>query len=502
MAARKRLLAGALASVTFGVTALMSPPGAGAAPAPSLGYDATTDFGSLYNIERIVGAQDLWAAGFTGKGVDVALIDTGVSPVAGLSDPDKIVFGPDVSTDNGNEDLRYLDSYGHGTHMAGIIAGRDGTTAGKGYADPKKFNGVAPDARIVSVKAGATDGATDVQQVIAGINWVVDHKDADGLNIRVLNLSFGTDSVQPYLIDPLTFAVERAWNAGIVVIVAAGNDGLATLQVANPATDPKVVTVGAAEPNGTLDVKDDTVPAFAQHGNLVRSVDVIAPATHVLSLRVPGSWIDVNNPGGVVGDRFLRGSGTSQATAVTSGLAALLVQKFPNASPDQIKAYLTSTARPIGNLSSLKLGLGSLGGLTGLSGLGLGTNPVTNFYAGNGVVTGAKAVSMRALAPALQLTIPATGLGSLDASRGSGSLLLDGVAVRGQLELLGLTLGTSTAGVDGEWDGNRWTGNRWTDGSWTGNRWTGNRWTGNRWTGNRWTGNRWTGNRWTVGIWS
>jgi len=502
-AARKRLLAAALASVSFGVTALMSMPGAGAAPAP-LGYNATTDFGSLYNIERVVGAQDLWAAGYTGGGVDVALIDTGVSPVAGLSGADKVVDGPDVSTDNGNPDLRYLDSYGHGTHMAGIIAGNDGATAGKGYADPAKFNGIAPEARIVSVKAGATDGAVDVAQVIAGINWVVDHKDADGLHIRVLNLSFGTDAVQPWLIDPLTFAVERAWNAGIVVVVAAGNDGAATTQVANPASDPKVITVGGDETNGTLDTRDDTVPAFAQHGNLVRSVDIIAPATHVLSLRVPGSYVDVNNPAGVVGDRFMRGSGTSQATAVVSGLAALLVDKFPTATPDQIKAFLTSSARPIGTLSSLKLGglLGSVGSLTGLSGLGLCSNPVTNAYAGCGVVTVSPAVGLRKLAASVQLTLPATGLGSLDAARGSGGLLLDGAPVSGQLTILGLTIGTSTEGVEGGWDGNRWTGNRWTDGGWTGNRWTGNRWTGNRWTGNRWTGNRWTGNRWTAGIWS
>jgi serine protease AprX len=264
------------------------------------------------------------------------------------------------------------------------------------------------------------------------------------------------------------------------------------------------VTVGAAETNGTLDVRDDTVPAFAQHGNLVRSVDVVAPATHVLSLRVPGSWVDRGNPGGVVGERFIRGSGTSQAAAVTSGLAALLVQKFPTATPDQIKAYLMSTARPIGTLSTVTLGLGGLSRTLGLSGLGLATNPVTNWYAGNGVVTGLPAVTTRTLAPAIQLTLPSTGLGSLDAARGSGSLLDGGIAVTGSVEILGLSLslGTAPAPLEGWWEGNRWTGNRWTDGSWTGNRWTGNRWTGNRWTGNRWTGNRWTGNRWTAGIWS
>jgi serine protease AprX len=497
--ARKRALATVLATMSFGVTALVQPPGAAAAPLPSagLGFEATTDFGSLYNIERIIGAQDLWAAGYTGKGVDVALIDTGVSPVPGLDDG-RVVYGPDISFDSGNPDLRYLDSYGHGTHMAGIIAGRDPVAAAcarcanaSPYSNPDRFYGVAPDSRIVSVKVGATDGATDVSQVIAGINWVVAHKNDNGLNVRVLNLSFGTDSLQPYLLDPLAYAVERAWSAGIVVVVAAGNDGLAVLSVANPASDPDVIAVGGDEPNGTLDVRDDTVPPFATHGTILRTVDVAAPATHVLSLRVPGSMVDLQNPGGVVGERFIRGSGTSQAAAVTSGLAALLVQKFPTATPDQIKAYLLGTARPIGLLSGLMLPL-------------LG-NPVNKIWAGSGVVDGRPAVKLKSLPLSTQVNLPATGLGSLDLARGTGWVLLDGVEVRGELDILGLLWDAKSSpakGIDGSWDGNRWTGNRWTDGGWTGNRWTGNRWTGNRWTGNRWTGNRWTGNRWTAGIWS
>ena len=141
--ARKRWVAGTLAGLSLGVSAVVAAPAAGAAPAPALGYDATSDFGSLFNIERIIGAQDLWAAGFTGQGVDVALIDTGVSPVAGLAEDGKVVHGPDVSFDNGNPDLRYLDSYGHGTHMAGIIAGQDGAGA-KGYADPANASSASP----------------------------------------------------------------------------------------------------------------------------------------------------------------------------------------------------------------------------------------------------------------------------------------------------------------------------------------------------------------------
>jgi serine protease AprX len=504
--ARKRLLAGTLATLSFGLTALLAPSGAGAAVAPPLGYDAATDFGSLFNIERIIGAQDLWAAGYTGKGVDVALVDTGVSPVAGLSDPGKIVYGPDVSIDSGNPDLRYLDSYGHGTHMAGIIAGRDAIDApcttctnASPYSNPQRFYGVAPDARIVSVKAGATDGGVDVSQVIAAINWVVDHRNDNGLRIRVLNLSFGTDAVQSYQVDPLAFAVERAWDAGIVVVVAAGNDGLAVPQLANPAYDPDIIAVGADDPNGTLDVRDDFVPDFAQHGNAMRPVDVIAPATHVLSLRVPGSFIDLNYPGGVVGDRFLRGSGTSQASAVTAGLAALLVQKFPTATPDQIKAYLKKSAQPIQSTSTT-YGLLDSYSITGLNG-----STANQYWYGSGVVNGRDAVKTAALQKAIQYNLPATGLGSLDAARGTGSLLVDGKALTGEVDVFGrpwTPFVSRSLGVTGQWDGSRWTGSRWTAGGWTGSRWTGSRWTGGTWSGSRWTGSRWTGSRWTGGAWS
>ena len=177
--ARKRALV--LVGVLAGMTASQLSTGvAGAAPAPvasPLGFDATADLGSLHNIERIIGADELWKDGYTGAGVDVALIDTGVTPVPGLDDG-QVIDGPDLSFDTADPDLRYLDSYGHGTHMAGIIAGRDAVDpaapgARSPYTDADRFDGVAPDARIVNVKVGATDGAVDVSQVIAGIDWVV-----------------------------------------------------------------------------------------------------------------------------------------------------------------------------------------------------------------------------------------------------------------------------------------------------------------------------------------
>ncbi len=128
----------------------------------------------------------------------------------------------DLSLEADVPEARYLDTYGHGTHMAGIAAGR---SPGADLRTEHGFLGVAPDARIVSIKVADNTGAVDVTQVIAGIDWVVQHRNEGDLNIRVLNLSYGTDSKQGYQIDPLAAAVERAWDAGIVVVVAAGNDG-------------------------------------------------------------------------------------------------------------------------------------------------------------------------------------------------------------------------------------------------------------------------------------
>ena len=190
------------------------------------GWEHTNDLGSMYYVaQEVTGAGDMWNDGQTGRGVDIALIDSGVAPVEGLLTPGKVINGPDLSFESQSDNLRYLDTYGHGTHMAGIIAGRDRTTPTTVRKGEESFVGMAPDARIVSVKVADSHGLTDVSQVIAAIDWVVQHRRDNGMNIRVLNLSFGTDSEQDYRLDPLAYAAEVAWRKGIVVVVAAGNGG-------------------------------------------------------------------------------------------------------------------------------------------------------------------------------------------------------------------------------------------------------------------------------------
>ena len=326
-----------VAGLASGLPAAVAAPTGGYVEA--LGYDPGVDKGSLWHIAETVGAHDSYRAGYTGKGVGVALIDTGVSEVPGL-DTGNVFHGPDLSFDSQDPELAHRDGYGHGTHLASIIAGRDAVGSPASYTEPTAFNGIAPDANLLSVKVGASDGAVDVTQVIAAIDWVVEHRNDNGMNIRVLNLSYGTDSLQDTEVDPLTYAVEQAWKAGIVVVVAGGNDGSDRRTLAQPARDPYVIAVGADDTMGTFGESDDTVPSWGTRGTNQRHVDVVAPAVSVLGLRVPNGYADERNEQARVGARFARASGTSQATAVVSGEVALLLQARPNLTPDRVKAQL------------------------------------------------------------------------------------------------------------------------------------------------------------------
>jgi serine protease AprX len=270
--------------------------------------DAAKDAGSLATITTVIGARQVWATkdasgkAITGQGVTVALLDTGIASVSGLNGVGKVMAGPDLSLEANSPTLSGGDNFGHGTHMAGIIAARDAVTVDATTGQPKPADasvqlGVAPDARVLSVKLGTRDGSTDVSQVIAGLDWVVQHRNDNGMRIRVLNLSFGTESTQSYLIDPLAAAVENAWQHGIVVVVSGGNDGITAKALTNPAIDPFVIAVGASDPMDLVaGWKVPQVASFSSHGTLARHVDLLAPGTSIASLRAPGSFIDANHP--------------------------------------------------------------------------------------------------------------------------------------------------------------------------------------------------------------
>jgi serine protease AprX len=418
---------------------------------------------------KAVGADRLWTEGIDGEGVTVAVVDTGVAKVADLSG--RVIGGVDFS----GGDNPYKDEFGHGTFVAGLIAGNGASSNGA-------YKGVAPKAKIVSIKIAGADGASDVSHVLAAMQWAVSFRGDYG--IRVLNLSLGTDSTQSYYLSPLNAAVERAWDNGIVVTVSSSNNGPGAGTVSKPGDDPLVITVGASDDKGTPGQGDDVMAGFSGQGPTaadgLTKPDLVAPGRSVISLRAPGSAIDAAYPGSRVGSAYFKGSGTSFSTAVTSGAAALLLEREPGLTPNQVKARL----------------LGSAG--TGPAG-----NPNID---GQGSLDAYAAAHAGTYDSANEGVTRSLGTGSIDLDRGSLQVQIQLGLVP---DLLGLLLqpvyqvlfGTNLTAQNELFDSldfltSEWTGSRWYDSQWGGSRWYGSRWYGSRWYGSRWYTSEWYGSRW------
>ena len=288
-----------------------------------------------------VNAPAAWQLNNTGAGVTVAILDSGINP-----DPD--LAGRILTSVNFADPLTTPDPGGHGTHVAGIIAG-DGT------ASAGQYIGVAPQANLVDVRVMDAEGNATSSSVIAGLEWTIGH--ASQYGIRIINLSLGGNSITDYTHDPVAAIAELAWLHGLVVIAAAGNSGTA---VDTPGIDPHLLTVGAVDDQGTPSLFDDALPAWTGWGVPLRSTakpDIVAPGRRIVSLRVPGSTLDVLNPDRVVtaanGATYFRMSGTSMSTAVASGVVALLLQAHPTLKPNQVKGVLTATAGSFGQLAGV-----------------------------------------------------------------------------------------------------------------------------------------------------
>jgi len=459
-------------------------------PASIGGYDPTQDAGSLFNTTKLIGAQSAWAHGVTGKGIGVAVIDTGVAPVKGLNNAGQLINGADVSFDSQNAALTYNDEFGHGTHVAGIIAGNDiyganaqsgNSQGGAAYAgNTSQFIGVAPDAHIISVKVGDESGVADVSQVIAALDWVDQHRNDNGLNIKVVNLSYGTTSGQAYTLDPIAFATEVVWRDNVTVVAAAGNGGSGSHGLTDPGYDPYVIAVGASDMQGS------TVAAFSSWGDGIRNPDLVAPGTHIESLRDPGSNIDLQyGATATVGSRFFLGSGTSQATAIVSGAVALYLSAH-GCTPDQVKRALVMSATPLASQPAAAQGAGELN-LVGA----LAINP------GGGAQSFARS----------------TGTGSLEAARGGLHVVsgANGVALTGEQDIMGnawnsAAIAHSEAGHNawsgGTFNGAAWSGAGWSGAGWSGAGWSGAGWSGAGWSGAGWSGAGWSGAGWSGAGWS
>jgi len=334
---------------------------------------STLDYGA-----ETVNAPVAWQQwGLDGTGIGVAVIDSGVTAVGDLYwwIPSNQTYGSRVVYSQnfvpGTTDSS--DQYGHGTHVAGIIAGAGWFSTGSNFTHT--FKGIAPNANIINLRVLDQNGAGTDSSVIAAIQTAINLKST--YNIRVINLSLGRQVYESYQLDPLCQAVEAAWNAGIVVLAAAGNQGRNNTAgtegygtIAAPGNDPYVITVGAMKTADTPTRIDDTIASYSSKGptayDYVVKPDIVAPGNQIISTLAPNAPLlstptDVylseyststttnttwggNTKNNKISPSYMRLSGTSMATPVVSGAAALLIQQNPNLTPDQVKARLMKTA--------------------------------------------------------------------------------------------------------------------------------------------------------------
>jgi serine protease AprX len=292
------------------------------------------------NYPILVGADTLQQAGITGRGVTVAMLDSGLWQALSQNYGTRILATVDVT--NGGSGPVTGDPYGHGTHITSIAAGGAVNLSGN-------YLGIAPQANLVIVRAFNGQGGGRYVDVISGLNWIVANRAK--YNIRVLNLSFGAPPESYYWNDPLNQAVMAAWHAGIVVVVAAGNAGPAPMTIDVPGNVPYVITTGALTDNYTpYNVSDDRLASFSSAGPTYEGFvkpEVISPGGHMVASMSSQSYLANIDPGSMAPTaQMFTMSGTSMAAAVTTGVVALMLQADPALGPDDVKCRLLASARP------------------------------------------------------------------------------------------------------------------------------------------------------------
>ena len=283
-----------------------------------------------------VKANVLNRSGYKGKGIGIAIIDTGIYPHADFLRPtNRIKVFKDFVE---KKELPYDDN-GHGSFVAGVAAGN-------GYQSRGKYQGIAPEANIIALKALNKDGSGNTSDILAAIQWVANHQKEN--NIKVLSMSLGTDAKRLSINDAMIRGVEALWDKGITVVVAAGNSGPQPSTITSPGVSSKVITVGAVDDKRTPNISDDTIAEFSSRGPVGMRIkpDVVAPGVKVVSVNSDKEYKSgQRNVSSAV--PYTTMSGTSVATPVVSGSAALLLEKYPKWTPNQIKEALMDNAVPI-----------------------------------------------------------------------------------------------------------------------------------------------------------
>jgi serine protease AprX len=342
-------------------------------------------------VAESIGADQVWGGtplvkGLTGRGIGVAVIDSGVDPQhAALAG--RIAATVDFTGGDG------VDRFGHGTHVAATIAGAQGR-----LVETSDYRGIAPAARIINLRVLGDDGSGLASNVIEAIDWAIENRKAH--NIRIINLSLGAPVLQSYRDDPVCEAVDRAVAAGIVVVAAAGNFGmnkdgrLAWGGITSPGNHPSVITVGAIDTHGTAKRSDDTVARYSSRGptryDLVLKPDLVAPGSGVVSAEAAASYLSKTYPerhvAGAGADAYMQLSGTSMAAAVVSGAVALVLEQMRNLNPRETKAVIQNTSSRIESEGLAVVGAGTLNVLAATKLLHPGHSSATSSIGGERVL--------------------------------------------------------------------------------------------------------------------
>jgi serine protease AprX len=378
----------------------------------------------------------------TGSGVTVALLDTGVTDTAAINRASgRLIDGVDVThLGNGNDGTPsgpLTDGYGHGTFMASLIAG--GKVAGSG----SRAIGIAPAAHVEVVKVAGSLGRTSLSKVLAGLDWVAIHHQS----IQVVNLSLAVHrpTAPAYGSDPLTAAIEKVRAAGVLVVAAAGNS---PDQIGDPGIDPQALTVGAA----TVHKSKARVAGFSGSATVAGVVkpDVVAPGQHVFGVMAPNTVIAKLNPLARGHDGLFRGSGTSEATAITSGVAAGYLSAHPGATPLAVKTAIRTMAQPLCSRGSgagfvqTSASEATCKGHSNRSGVNVATNP--------------------------------TGEAGFNASSWNANSWLNGAWV--------------------PWLASSWSASSWSASSWSASSWSASSWSASSWSASSWSASSWSDESW------
>ncbi|MFC7391781.1 S8 family peptidase [Scopulibacillus cellulosilyticus] len=279
----------------------------------------------------------------TGKGINIAIVDTGIYPHKDLEG--RIIHFKDFV---GNKTKPYDDN-GHGTHCAGDAAGNGALSEGK-------YAGSAPEANLIGVKVLNKMGSGSLSTIIDGVQWCIDYNEDDNHEhkIDIISMSLGgsPEKMNSEDSDPMVSIVEKAWDSGIVVCVAAGNEGPDPKTISSPGLSNKVITVGAMDDKNTNNTNDDIIAKFSSRGPTIYGVekpDIVAPGVNIISLRSPSSFLDKTQKSSRVDENYLSLSGTSMATPICAGAVALLLESQKDLTPDQVKEMLIKGAKKLGD---------------------------------------------------------------------------------------------------------------------------------------------------------